>query len=268
MRKFIAAVLFITGLVLAGLAYSYYSEYAAASNVARFYRTHPAEVPTGESQEQYIADALMVADRNHNLVMLSGAGSLLLCVGGAALFIRGRGRGASVAKPDGGLNEDPAQRLEAVNRWASVALARPVEVHYRRLHGVLFAFVMVFFIGVSALVVVANGFTSVSILMLVLNGILLFVLYHVLSRARRRAARLFDLSGVTRGDKRRFDWSEFKSVDYLMAIKPRSGREYLWRVEIAFTGGEAWIIPRRVENLDEINNLLASLPVAHQKRRA
>jgi hypothetical protein len=57
-------------------------------------------------------------------------------------------------------------------------------------------------------------------------------------------------------------------VDYLMAIRTHSRGEFLWRVELAFEGGEAWIIPQRVENLDEINNLIASLPGKHQKRRA
>jgi hypothetical protein len=42
----------------------------------------------------------------------------------------------------------------------------------------------------------------------------------------------------------------------------------LWRVELVFNGGEAWIIPQRVANMDEIDNLLASLPGARQKRRA
>jgi hypothetical protein len=166
------------------------------------------------------------------------------------------------------LNEDPAWRAEAMHRWASVALARPVTVHYRRLHAVLFAVIMLFFTGISALAVVANGLTGVSILVLGLNGVILLTISYFQGRARRRAAGLFDLSGVTRADRRRFDWSEFKGVDYFMAIKPRSGKEYLWRVELAFTGGEVWIIPQRVTNLDEVINLFASLPGAHQKRRA
>lgn len=56
-------------------------------------------------------------------------------------------------------------------------------------------------------------------------------------------ACLFEASGVTRGDGRRFSWSEFNGVDYLVAVRPPSGEEYLWRIELAFTGGEAWIIP-------------------------
>ncbi|MDT5269223.1 MAG: hypothetical protein QOH49_1409 [Acidobacteriota bacterium] len=53
-----------------------------------------------------------------------------------------------------------------------------------------------------------------------------------------------------------------------MAIRTHSRGEFLWRLELAFNGGEAWIIPQRVRNLDEVNNLIASLPGTHQKRRA
>jgi hypothetical protein len=94
------------------------------------------------------------------------------------------------------------------------------------------------------------------------------VLYYVLSRGRKRAACLFDSSGVTRGDGRRFSWSEFEAVDYLMAVKPQSGEEYLWRIELVFTGGKAWIIPQRVNNLEEINEVVNRLPGEHRKRRA
>jgi len=165
-------------------------------------------------------------------------------------------------------NSDQFQTSAAANDWPSVVLARPVKVHYSRLHSVLFAFLMIFFLGLSLVVLAANGFTGAGVLIVPLNVILLSVLYYVMSRGRKRAACLFDPSGVTRGDGRRFSWSEFKGVDYLMAIKPQSGREYLWRIELAFTGGEAWIIPQRVNNLDEINEVVNRLPGEHRKRRA
>ena len=163
---------------------------------------------------------------------------------------------------------DQFQTNGAANDWPSALLARPVKVHYSRLHRALFALVMIFFLGASIVVLAANGFTGAGVLIVALNVILLFVLYYVMSRARKRAACLFDPSGVIRGDGRRFSWSEFKGVDYLMAVKPQSGREYLWRIELAFTGGDAWIIPQRVNNLDEINEVVNSLPGEHRKRRA
>src|SRR5688500_15007221 len=122
-RRFIAAVLLIAGLVLAGLAYSSYTEYATASNLARYYRARPDETPKGVTREQYVADRLTAAERNRKLATLSAAGSLLLCVAGAALLILGGRKGALSAPAAGGLNEDPARRAEEMNRWAGVALA-------------------------------------------------------------------------------------------------------------------------------------------------
>ena len=89
--------------------------------------------------------------------------------------------------------------MDEVNRWASVALARPVKVQYSRLHTALFAFLMVFFGGLSLLMIVANGFTGTSVLLLVLNGVMLVTLYYILSRARRRCARFRAITGMTRG---------------------------------------------------------------------
>src|SRR5215218_8061162 len=146
MRKFVAAVLLLIGLVLVGLAYSYYSEYEMGSHVAQFYRTHPEEIPTGGSREQQIAEEQAGADRDLSMAMLSGAGALLLCLGGAALFMLGGRKDTFSVSPSGGLDEDPVRHSEEMNLWASVALARPVEVHYRRRYGLMFAFIMFFFI--------------------------------------------------------------------------------------------------------------------------
>jgi hypothetical protein len=165
-------------------------------------------------------------------------------------------------------NSDQFQTSAAADDWPGVVLARPVEVHYRRLHSALFTLLMIFFLGLNLVILTANGFTGVSVLIFALTVILLSVLYYVMSRARRRAACLFDLSGVTRADGRSFSWSEFEGVDYLMAFKPQSGEEYLWRIELAFTGGKAWIIPQRINNLDEINEVVNRLPGEHRKRRA
>lgn len=269
MRKFVAILLLITGLALAGFAYSCYSEYQTASNVARYFRTNPNAIPTliaGETREQYIAGEMMAADRNRTQAILSASGGLLFLLGGAALLVFGRKKERFTPAPDGGLNEDPTQRFEAMNRWASGALARPIKIQFKRRYAVLFASIMIFFTGISLLMIAVNGFTAVSLLILVLNVSLLFFLYYIMNRAQRKSLSLFDSSGVVRRDNRRFNWGEFKSVDYLMAIKPRSGREYLWRIELAFSSGEAWIIPQRVKNWDEINRFVATLPGTHQKR--
>lgn len=157
---------------------------------------------------------------------------------------------------------------ETIDHWANTTLATPVQVHYRALHRVLSGFIMIFFFGITVLMIVANGFTSTTILLLALNALLLVILYFIWRRAGRRAAYVFDLFGVTRGDNQRLSWKDLKSVDYRMAIKDGGQKESLWRIELVFTTGEAWIIPQRVQNLEEINTLINSLPVTHQKRPA
>jgi len=269
--KFIVSVIFILGVSLIGLTYSCYSEYELKSRRARFFRMHPDEVPLlanrDESREQYIARELRSADRNRNLAVFGGAGSLLLCVGGAALFIRGRKKNALPPLPESGLNKDPMRHVEVMNRWAGVALARPVEVHFKQIYAVLFASLMVFFIGASLLMIVVNGLKGVSVLLLIVNGGFVSFFAYFMRRAQGKSASLFDINGVKRCDKKRFNWSDFKSVDYRMAIRPRSGKEYLWRIELVFDNGEARIIPQRIRNLDEVENLVTTLPGTHQKRR-
>jgi hypothetical protein len=161
----------------------------------------------------------------------------------------------------------PSQ-FEAMDGWASSTFANPVNVRYRGLHKVLFPCIVIFLSGISLLMIVANGFVSTSILLLVLNGALLIALYYILRRAWRRSVYSFDLFGVTRGDKQRLSWNDLKSVDYLMPLTKGGAEENLWRIELVFTTGEAWLIPQRIKNLEEINDLVNSLPVAHQKRPA
>ena len=257
MRTLVAIVLLLTGLVLGGLAYSCYAEYRMASNVARYYNSNPDEVPSGESRDQRVAAELSAAERNRNQAALSAAGSVLTLLGGAALFLLGKSK------------TSPAIPLEgSSDRSARVVIARPIEVQVKGSHTILFASVMVFFAGISLLMIVINGLTSVSVLLVALNAFLLGLLYYLERRAKRNLAILFDPSGVTRGDKRQFDWSAFKGVDYLMAIKSRSGKEFLWRIELVFNDGNVWIIPRRTNNLDEIVNFVGTLPGTHQKRLA
>ncbi len=43
-------------------------------------------------------------------------------------------------------------------------------------------------------------------------------------------------------------------------------RKSVWRIELAFGGGEAaWIIPNRTKNAEEVFNFVAALPRAYLK---
>ena len=269
MLRVVAVVLVIVGLVLGGLAYSYYSESTIATNRARSYSNDPDREPPAynrQTREQYIEEELTSAERNRNMALLHGTGSLILIAGGAALFIfsmGGKKRGASEAQ----LIQDKTS-LGIPSTWASVALANPVAVQYRLFQKILIAFVLVFFGGLSILMIVANGFNAVVLLLLVLNVLFLLTFVLIMRRARQKAAFVFDQEGVIRGDNQKFSWNNMKSVDYLMAIKKGGAREYLWRIELIFANGEVWLIPLRVKNLAEIQELVSDIPTVHQKRRA
>lgn len=270
MRKLGAVALLIIALVLAGLTYSYYSESTIASNLARFYRNNPGEVPptfAGQTREQYIDEELRSAERNLNLAILNGVGSLILIAGGAALLIFGVGRGKGTGTSEAQLIQDKTS-LGLPSQWASAALAHPLNVQYRLFQKILIAFVLIFFAGLTILMIVANGFNAVTGLLLILNVLFLLTFVLIMRRARQKAAYIFDQEGIIRGDNQKFSWNDMKSVDYLMAIKRGGSREYLWRIELVFSNDKVWIIPLRVKNLDEINNLVSSIPTVHQKRRA
>jgi hypothetical protein len=268
MPRSIAVVALIAGVILSALAASFYSEYARAAHVARYFQENPDEVPVSGSRGELIAESLSAAEHRGNRAALSGLTGLSLCVGGAVFIVRGRRRSAPEATPAAGAEANAAQLREAVRRWADVALVSPVEVRYRRRYVVMSAGLLVFFVGAAALAVAANGFTQTTVLVGVLCAGMAVVLGLLQRRATRNAACLFDISGVTRGDGGRLDWGDYTGVNYLMMLERGGAEESLWRVEIGFAGGVAWIIPRRVGNLDEINALVASLPGAHEKRRA
>ncbi len=74
--------------------------------------------------------------------------------------------------------------------------------------------------------------------------------------------RVFDENGIERGDGRRFSWDEFRGV-VIRTGNTSYGLRGVWRTEFAFAGGEeAWIIPNRVKNYDEISGYISRLPRA------
>lgn len=160
--------------------------------------------------------------------------------------------------------------------WRQIAIpASRVEVKYKWLYDVLFAFLTIFFGGMALLVflqtigspyenstgIIVKGFLFPAVLFSIL-----FVIAFLMIRAKRQAVRLFDESGITRGDRRRFAWNEFRGVIILVDFNVHTRDRYVWRVELVFDGGEAaWVIPQRVKNLDEVFDLLTKLPRATLK---
>jgi hypothetical protein len=268
MPRFVAVVALIAGVILLALAASFYSEYARASRVARYFRDNPDEVPVSGSREELISDSLSAAGHRGTRAAMSGLTGLALCAGGAAFIVRARRKSAAEAWPAAGPRANAAELREAVRQWAGVALVPPVDVHYRRLYAVMAVGLVAFFVVAPALSVAANGFTRTTVFVGGLCVGMAAFLGFLQRRARSNAASRFDVSGVTRGDGRRLDWDDYTGVDYLMMLERGGFEESLWRVEVVFAGGVAWIIPGRVGNLDEINALVASIPGPHEKRRA
>jgi len=265
MRKLLAAVLVLIGVGLGVGAYGSRSDSESATRRVAYFRAHPDEL-TATDHAGYFAGQEQVAAGARRLAVLLGAGAAVFCAGGVMLGVR-RGRGGSAVAPAAQAVEPPPD-AEAMRRWAGAALATPVEVRYARRYAFLFKALMVFFGGMGLLILVANGFTQTALAVVAMNGVLMGVLYYALSTALKRAAHVFDTSGVTRGDNRRLDWADFKGVDYLIALTRGGGRESLWRIELAFAGGKAWIIPYRVHNLEQVNDLINSLPGPHRRRPA
>ena len=138
----------------------------------------------------------------------------------------------------------------------------------------LLALIAVFFIGMSLLIsfqTLTSQFEATTgkiIKGILFPGVLMSVLVaicYLMIRAKRRAVRQFDASGITRGDGRHFAWNEFQGV--LSRIDINYAREkYAWRVELAFANGEkAWIIPNRIKDPEEVFTYVAALPGARLK---
>lgn len=163
-------------------------------------------------------------------------------------------------------------QYEPLERRAILMPTRRVEVKFKRFYDVLFALVAVFFFGMSLLFfyqtfdsqfksssgAIIKGVLFPAAMLLILLGIVFLQL-----RAKRRAVRLFDASGITRGDGQRFSWDQFRGVVTRLDFNFQTQRRYVWRVELAFAGGEAaWIIPNRIKNQEEVFAYLAALPRA------
>jgi hypothetical protein len=140
--------------------------------------------------------------------------------------------------------------------------SQSIKVQYKRLQDVLLAFLFVLFGGISLLLLFGSKFRMANLLIAFFCLSILFVISFLALRAKRKAARAFDASGITRGDGRHFSWQEFQGVVRRTA-RNRLGREYIWRFELVFADGEkAWIIPQRIKNFQEVFAFIESLPAA------
>ena len=155
--------------------------------------------------------------------------------------------------------------------WRTIPLpAQRIEVQPTGYQNILLSSVVIFLGGLSLFVfiqtlrsqnssaqeiTVKGGFT-------LFVFVILFILWFLATRAKRRAVRSFDRDGITRGDGKHFAWSEFRGV-VVQTTRNRFGKTYVWREEMAFADGEdAWIISQRIKNYAEVSAYVETLPRA------
>lgn len=225
-------------------------------------KTSDANITPTERQErnERISFSNSRADRFLLEIALSSAGGLILL--GIALLLLVKALRAR-KKRDFYENVD-LQTITLPNA--------PIKVRYKIIYDVLLLVVVVFLGGLLLLILYQNftsqsftfGYAVIRSLIFVVPILLIFSLISfLLFRGKRNAIRLIDNSGITRGDKKFFAWSEFCGVITQVDLNQLTQRKYVWRIELAFENGEtAWLIPHRVKNYQEVFNCLAVLPRA------
>lgn len=244
----------------ANYTYGIYQRYSAN---LEYWREHPEKIPNGLPPEMQIYIESTVVENAKLEASLFGAGSLLLFIIAVWLFVRAFkiGKRLKAAK----------LQYQPIDLRSIPPLKNPIGVKYTKYQTRLLIGLSGFF-GLMTLINLKQLFTSqftttgdiiykgvvLSGLILSLIGTLIFLTI----RAKRQAARLFDSSGITRGDRRRFAWSEFRGAVVKTAVS-RFSLKYVYRVELVFADGESvWLIPQRVKNYAEVFAFADTLPRA------
>lgn len=138
-----------------------------------------------------------------------------------------------------------------------------IDVKFGRIQDAALFFLIIFFGGLSALLIFSGSGRSINLIIALLLVSILFVVCFLVVRAKRKAVRFFDKDGIKRGDGRHLSWNDFQGIVKRISTN-RYGGKGLWRVELKFVGGEeAWIIPQRVKNYAEISGFIDKLPAAN-----
>lgn len=250
-------------------AYYNYGEYQRATAFVQNLRESSEQFLTPNEREERknrIALNSSMADRYKLEMILSGAGGLVLFVASLLLF-----RNALKAH-----SNKQSPQFETIDWSATPMPSQRVELRYKRIYDVLFAFIIIFFGGLTLLNFTQTVFSKFSTTREIIskglfNGFCLLVVFAIsilIIRAKRKAVHLFDSSGITRGDGRHFTWNEFQGVITQIDVNQLSRNRYVWRIELACADGEsAWIIPNRVKNIGEVMNFINSLPGTRLKIR-
>ena len=243
-------------------AFYNYGEYDQTKNFVQELKSKSEQFLTPDEKKEKESRIYFLesgAERRKLETILSGVGAFVLF--GIALFLFGKALKSRGEKPD----YAPLDR-----RTVSFPI-RQIEVRYKKYYALIYAFIAVFFGGMALLISYqsltgqfeqANGKIIKGVLFPAVLFVIPLVVGVLIIRAKRRAVISFDNSGITRGDGKHFAWNEFRGV-VTQTARNRYRQKYIWREELIFDDDEqAWIIPNRVKNYDEVANYISQLPRA------
>jgi hypothetical protein len=244
----------------ANYTFGIYQRNAAA---LEYWREHPEKIPNDLPRETEIYIQGTVVENARLEASLCGAASLLLFIIAVLLVVR-------AFKISKRLKAAKLQ-YQPVDGRSVPPLKKPIGVEYTKYQTRLLIGLSSFF-GLLTLINLNQLFhsqfaTTEDIIYkgVVFSGAILSLIgafIFLTIRAKRRAACLFDSSGITRGDGRFFAWSEFRGA-VVKTGNSRFNLKYVYRVELVFANGEsAWLIPQRVKNYAEVFAFADALPRA------
>ena len=241
-----------------------FQQYRHASDYVEYLLQNPnALLHSKYNQDEIIRQNKIFADHDQFEAIWVGAVSLVLLTGAALLFVRAFkiGKRLKAAK----------LQFQPIDPRSIPPLKNPIQIKYTKYQTRLLIGLSGFF-GLLTMINLNHLFrspfaTTEDIIYkgVVFSGLILSIIgtfIFLTIRAKRRAVRLFDSSGITRGDGRRFAWSEFRGV-VVKTANNRFSLKYVYRVELVFASGEsAWLIPQRVKNYAEVFAFADALPRA------
>lgn len=138
-------------------------------------------------------------------------------------------------------------------------------VLYNRTANIAAIILYIIMVCLSLLLLITSGGRPQSLLIVFFNLSILAIIIIYRIAAKRRSVVSFDVQGITCADGRQLLWTNFKGK-HIRLRRTQSGFQRLWRIEFIFSeGGEAWLIPLRLKNYEEVLAYVKVLPDAIAK---
>ncbi|RYY67931.1 MAG: hypothetical protein EOO13_13660 [Chitinophagaceae bacterium] len=143
---------------------------------------------------------------------------------------------------------------------------QPLAVLYNRKANVAAIILYCIVGGLSLLLLISSGGRPASLIIVFLNLAILAIIIFYRMAAKRKSIVSFDANGITCADGRQLLWTNFKGK-HIRLRRTQSGLQRIWRIEFIFSeGGEAWLIPLRLKNYEEVLSVVKVLPEAVVKK--